>query len=80
MTPASAPGEFNIEVLKLMDREVAPLGYNLTLKATDNGKPPRYTLLLFHIATKANLLKNIYLFPIKLVYYITKQNNFIIPG
>ena len=39
--PGSEPGEFNVEVLKLLDREVAPHGYNLTLKATDNGLPPR---------------------------------------
>ena len=37
----SEAGEFNIEVLRLLDREVAPAGYNLTLKATDNGVPPR---------------------------------------
>ena len=35
------PGEFNVEVLKLLDREISPNGYNLTLKATDNGTPPR---------------------------------------
>ena len=33
--------EFNIEVLKLLDREIAPNGYNLTIKATDNGLPAR---------------------------------------
>ena len=42
VTPSrSKPGEFNIEVLKLLDREIAPKGYNLTLKATDKGVPPR---------------------------------------
>ncbi|KAJ8866048.1 hypothetical protein PR048_033572 [Dryococelus australis] len=34
-------GEFNVEVLHLLDREVAPQGYNLTLRATDGGIPPR---------------------------------------
>ena len=37
----SAPLEYNIEVLKLLDREISPNGYNLTLKATDNGLPAR---------------------------------------
>nr|XP_018896045.1 PREDICTED: fat-like cadherin-related tumor suppressor homolog isoform X2 [Bemisia tabaci] len=34
-------GEYNIEVLKLLDRETAPQGYNLTLRAIDKGTPPR---------------------------------------
>lgn len=33
--------EFNIEVLRLLDREISPFGYNLTLKAVDKGTPPR---------------------------------------
>ena len=37
----STPSEYNIEVLKLLDREISPNGYNLTLKATDNGLPAR---------------------------------------
>ena len=39
--PGSEPDEFNIEVLKLLDREISPNGYNLTIKATDNGLPAR---------------------------------------
>lgn len=39
--PGSSPLEYNIEVLKLLDREISPTGYNLTLKATDNGLPAR---------------------------------------
>ena len=39
----TSPSEFNIEVLKLLDREMALKGYNLTLKATDKGVPPRYS-------------------------------------
>lgn len=35
--------EYNIEVLRLLDREMAPQGYNLTLRATDRGIPPRET-------------------------------------
>ncbi|XP_075235036.1 fat-like cadherin-related tumor suppressor homolog [Lycorma delicatula] len=35
--------EFNIEVLRLLDRESAPQGYNLTLRAIDRGIPPRQT-------------------------------------
>lgn len=37
--------EFNIEVLKLLDRETAPLGYNLTLRAVDKGTPARQTYI-----------------------------------
>lgn len=36
-------GEYNIEVHNLLDREKTPNGYNLTLRATDNGVPPRQT-------------------------------------
>jgi protocadherin Fat 1/2/3 len=39
--PGSEPGDFNVEVLKLLDREVSPHGYNLTVKATDGGRPSR---------------------------------------
>ena len=39
--PGSEEGEWNVEVLKLLDREVSPSGYNLTLKATDAGRPAR---------------------------------------
>lgn len=35
--------EYNIEVLRLLDREMAPQGYNLTLRARDKGIPPRET-------------------------------------
>ncbi|XP_065574069.1 fat-like cadherin-related tumor suppressor homolog isoform X5 [Artemia franciscana] len=35
------PNEFYVEMLKLIDRERTPWGYNLTLRATDGGKPPR---------------------------------------
>ena len=30
---AADPKEFNVEVVRLLDREVSPYGYNLTLKA-----------------------------------------------
>ncbi|KAK3921992.1 Fat-like cadherin-related tumor suppressor-like protein [Frankliniella fusca] len=33
------PGEYNIAVLHLLDREAAPQGYNLTLRASDRGTP-----------------------------------------
>lgn len=39
----SRRGEYNIEVHNLLDRESTPNGYNLTLRATDNGFPPRHT-------------------------------------
>ncbi|XP_049837416.1 fat-like cadherin-related tumor suppressor homolog isoform X3 [Schistocerca gregaria] len=41
--PAGKPGEYNIVVVHLLDRETAPQGYNLTLKATDMGIPPKET-------------------------------------
>lgn len=31
------PGEYNIEVHRLLDRETTPQGYNLTLRAIDRG-------------------------------------------
>lgn len=34
-------GEYNIVVVNLLDREAAPHGYNLTMKATDKGIPPK---------------------------------------
>ncbi|XP_049820796.1 fat-like cadherin-related tumor suppressor homolog isoform X5 [Aethina tumida] len=41
--PTKQKGEFNIEVLKLLDRESTPQGYTLTLRAVDEGVPPRET-------------------------------------
>ncbi|KAL7291205.1 hypothetical protein TKK_0015045 [Trichogramma kaykai] len=48
----SESGEYSIQVLKLLDRETAPQGYNLTLKATDRGTPPRssYKSVPVHLA------------------------------
>lgn len=39
--PTQRKGEFNIEVLKLLDRESTPQGYALQLRAVDRGIPPR---------------------------------------
>ncbi|XP_044259253.1 fat-like cadherin-related tumor suppressor homolog isoform X2 [Tribolium madens] len=39
--PTKQKGEFNIEVLKLLDRESTPQGYTLKLRAVDRGVPPR---------------------------------------
>ncbi|XP_048512093.1 fat-like cadherin-related tumor suppressor homolog isoform X4 [Athalia rosae] len=36
-------GEYNIEILRLLDRETAPQGYNLTLRAVDRGVPQRFS-------------------------------------
>ncbi|XP_054014590.1 fat-like cadherin-related tumor suppressor homolog isoform X2 [Hylaeus anthracinus] len=36
-------GEYNIEVLHLLDRETAVQGYNLTLRAMDRGVPQRFS-------------------------------------
>ncbi|XP_058804510.1 fat-like cadherin-related tumor suppressor homolog isoform X2 [Phymastichus coffea] len=41
--PNDIPGEYCIQVLKLLDRETAPQGYNLTLKALDKGTPTRFS-------------------------------------
>ncbi len=43
------PNEFNIEVLRLLDREISPYGYNLTLKAVDRGVPPRTSYKEVHV-------------------------------
>lgn len=37
------PGEYNIEVLHLLDRETARQGYNLSLRAVDRGIPQRFS-------------------------------------
>ncbi|XP_015431937.1 PREDICTED: fat-like cadherin-related tumor suppressor homolog [Dufourea novaeangliae] len=39
----SHSGEYNIEVLHLLDRETAVQGYNLTLRAMDRGVPQRFS-------------------------------------
>nr|XP_022919754.1 fat-like cadherin-related tumor suppressor homolog isoform X3 [Onthophagus taurus] len=39
--PTFQKGEYNIEVLKLLDREKTPQGYNLQLRAVDRGIPPK---------------------------------------
>lgn len=41
--PTRQKGEYNIEVLKLLDREKTPQGYLLQLRAVDKGVPPRET-------------------------------------
>ena len=45
----SSKNEFNIEVLQLLDREISPYGYNLTLKAVDRGIPPRTSYKDVHV-------------------------------
>lgn len=41
----SNTNEYNLIVLRLLDRELAPFGYNLTVRASDKGKPSRNTEL-----------------------------------
>ena len=41
--------EYNIAVLKLLDRERSPSGYNLTLRAVDGGSPPRNATASLHV-------------------------------
>ena len=36
------PNEFNIKTTRTIDREANPYGYNLTIRATDRGRPQRY--------------------------------------
>ena len=43
------PNEYNIEVYKLLDREKTPLGYNLTLKACDNGIPQKESTKILNV-------------------------------
>lgn len=42
-------GEYNIVVLNMLDRETAPKGYNLSLRAVDSGVPERDTYKSIHI-------------------------------
>ncbi|XP_050442855.1 fat-like cadherin-related tumor suppressor homolog isoform X2 [Adelges cooleyi] len=42
-------GEYNIVVLNMLDRETAPKGYNLSLRAVDSGTPERDTYESIHI-------------------------------
>lgn len=52
IVPGNQPGEFNIIVHALLDREQTPQGYNLSLKATDFGVPPKqsYKSIPVHLA------------------------------
>ncbi|CAK1577864.1 unnamed protein product [Parnassius mnemosyne] len=43
--PSTQLGEYDIIVHALLDRETAPHGYNLTLRASDAGQPPRSSYL-----------------------------------
>ena len=49
-SPDGGEDEFNIEVLQILDREISPYGYNLTLKAVDLGVPPRSSFKEVHVA------------------------------
>lgn len=48
-TDGTGAAEYNIAVLKLLDRERAPSGYNLTLRAVDSGFPPRNSTATLHV-------------------------------
>ena len=41
--PGQQAGEYNIEVVHLLDRETARQGYNLSLRAVDRGVPQRFS-------------------------------------
>ncbi|XP_063862581.1 fat-like cadherin-related tumor suppressor homolog isoform X4 [Scylla paramamosain] len=49
ITRGSHSKEYNLAVLKLLDRELAPEGYNLTLQAVDCGTPSRRTRVNVHV-------------------------------
>ncbi|XP_076058992.1 fat-like cadherin-related tumor suppressor homolog [Oratosquilla oratoria] len=49
ITRGSTSTEFNLAVLRLLDRELAPKGYNLTLRAADDGIPKRTTHTNVHV-------------------------------
>ncbi|XP_049865459.1 fat-like cadherin-related tumor suppressor homolog [Pectinophora gossypiella] len=53
--PSAQPGEYDVVVHALLDRETAPHGYNLTLRAQDAGFPPRASYLSLPVTlTDAN--------------------------
>ncbi|CAB0003094.1 unnamed protein product, partial [Nesidiocoris tenuis] len=41
--------EYHIELMNTLDREAAPRGYNLTLKAVDGGLPAKFTFKTLHV-------------------------------
>ncbi|KAK8746410.1 hypothetical protein OTU49_017007 [Cherax quadricarinatus] len=49
ITRGSHSKEYNLAVLKLLDRELAPEGYNLTLQAFDCGIPQRKSRVNVHV-------------------------------
>ncbi|CAK1553844.1 unnamed protein product [Leptosia nina] len=50
LRPSLQSGEYDLIVHSLLDRESAPQGYNLTLRAVDAGRPPRASYLTLPIA------------------------------
>ncbi|XP_037297103.1 fat-like cadherin-related tumor suppressor homolog isoform X2 [Manduca sexta] len=47
--PSAQAGEYDVLVHTLLDRETAPRGYNLTLRAQDAGRPPRASYLVLPV-------------------------------
>ena len=45
----SKKNEFSLVLLRLLDREKAPQGYNLTVRAVDRGTPPRNSSQVVHV-------------------------------
>ncbi|XP_069130301.1 protocadherin Fat 1-like isoform X4 [Argopecten irradians] len=45
----SNPNEFNLVVLKSLDKEIAPDGYDLEIEATDSGIPPKSMRTTIHV-------------------------------
>ena len=50
ITSGSNANEYNLIVLKTLDRETAPYGYNLTLRASDKGTPSRHSKVELHVS------------------------------
>ncbi|XP_033742919.1 LOW QUALITY PROTEIN: protocadherin Fat 1-like [Pecten maximus] len=45
----SNPSEYNLVVLKSLDKEIAPDGYDLEIEATDSGIPPKSMRTMIHV-------------------------------
>lgn len=50
--PSRQPGEWDVVAHALLDREAAPRGYNLTLRAADAGTPPRASYLALPVVLR----------------------------
>ncbi|CAH1776950.1 unnamed protein product [Owenia fusiformis] len=49
---APEANSYHIKVSQSIDRELTPMGYNLTVQATDKGKPPKSTTKMIHVSVQ----------------------------